>query len=89
MINKKIPDQFYYNGRYVNTEHFRTFVYNKDGEKLAENYQQYQDLISSGLWFSSKEAIPKETIDVVEEIKQKASVRKLRGDDAFTIPNSA
>ena len=47
--------QFLYLGRWVDKATFCAFVYDKDGnEKLANNYQNYQAWIASGLWFSSK-----------------------------------
>jgi len=50
--------QFQYLGRWVNKEFFRAFVYNeKNEEKLANSYREFEDLISSGLWFSSKDNI--------------------------------
>ena len=47
--------QFQYLNRWVNKEHFRAFVYNEKGEKkLANSYQEFESLTTSGLWFSSK-----------------------------------
>jgi len=47
--------QFLYLGRWVDKATFCAFVYDKNGnEKLAENYQNFQNMISSGLWFASK-----------------------------------
>lgn len=49
-------DQFQYLGRWVDKAHFRAFVYDKkDGQRLANSYNEYETLISSGLWFASKE----------------------------------
>ena len=50
------PDlQVHYKGRLVSRSHFRVYVYNKEEEKkLAENYDEYSKLISSGLWFDEK-----------------------------------
>lgn len=46
--------QVAYLGRYVDYYHFRVFVYNKEGEsKLADSYEKYTSLVSSGLWFST------------------------------------
>ena len=47
--------QFEYLGRWVDKHNFRAFVYSKDEEKLAETYQQYTDLLASGLWFATRE----------------------------------
>lgn len=50
-------DQVQYMGKWFNKKTFRTFVYNHTGaQKLAENYEQYEDLITSGLWFDTKQA---------------------------------
>ena len=54
-----IPEQVLYNDRWIDKAHFRAYVYSKDGEKLAENYEEFQALVASGLWFSSKEDINK------------------------------
>ena len=64
-MNKEKPknireDQEFYLGRWVDRKNFRAFVYNeKNEEKLADSYQEFEDLISSGLWFSSKDNIPR------------------------------
>lgn len=51
---KIVVDQVFYNDRYVDRATFRAFVYNFEGEKLANSYDEYEELISSGLWFSDK-----------------------------------
>lgn len=52
--------QVLYQGRWVNRDHFRAFVYNEKEQKIANSYDEYTKLIESGLWFSSKEDIGKE-----------------------------
>ncbi len=48
--------QFQYLGRWVDKEHFCAFVYDKDGnEKLAQNYNEFEKLTTSGIWFASRE----------------------------------
>ena len=48
--------QFQYLGRWVDKKHFRAFVYSKDGkEKLASTYEEYEDLVTSGIWFATKD----------------------------------
>ena len=42
--------QVLYLDRWVSREHFRTFVYNKEGQKLVKSYDEYCQAISSGLW---------------------------------------
>lgn len=47
-----------YQGKQVPREHFRVFVYDKDNnKKLANTYDEYLDLTSSGLWFDEKATI--------------------------------
>jgi hypothetical protein len=53
-INKH-EGQFDYLGRWVDKHNFRAFVYNSKGEeKLANTYQEFAALISSGIWFDRK-----------------------------------
>lgn len=53
--------QIQYLGRWVDKNTFRAFVYSKDGkEKLANSYQEFQELTSSGLWFDTKPVASKE-----------------------------
>lgn len=48
--------QFEYLGKWVNKNHFRAFVYNQNHEeKLADSYDEFEALISSGIWFATKE----------------------------------
>lgn len=45
-----------YLGRMVSKEHFRAFVYSMDGsQKLVESWDDYEQHMESGLWFSTKE----------------------------------
>ena len=53
----QVDSQVLYLGRWVSREHFRAFVYNSTGEKLANSYQEFSDLISSGTWFAEKKDI--------------------------------
>lgn len=47
--------QFQYLGRWVDKNTFRAFVYDKKGnEKLANSYDEFEELTSSGIWFASK-----------------------------------
>ena len=52
-----VADQVLYLGRWVDKKTFRAFVYNESDQKLAKNYDEYSDLIQSGLWFSTKDAV--------------------------------
>lgn len=52
--------QFLYLDRWVDKETFRAFVYDKNcNEKLADSYQEFEELTTSGIWFASK-PVPKE-----------------------------
>ena len=53
-------DQIFYLGKWVDRKYFRVFVYRKDEEKLANSAEEFESLIKSGIWFDSKESIPKE-----------------------------
>ena len=55
VVNIKKEDQFEYLGRWVNKSTFRAFVYDREGnETLASSYENYEKLISSGIWFAVK-----------------------------------
>ena len=50
-----MEDTVIYKGKHVPREHFRVFVYNKDNEKkLANSYDEYLELTSTGMWFDEK-----------------------------------
>lgn len=51
----KTVTQVFYNGRWVDKEFFRVFVYNSTEQKLAESYKEYESLIATGIWFDSKD----------------------------------
>lgn len=47
--------QFQYLGRWVDKGTFRAFVYDENGEqKLANTYDEFETLTTSGIWFESK-----------------------------------
>ena len=56
MAKKPAPEieQVMYNNRFVDKATFRAFVYNFEGEKLANSYDEYEEMITSGLWFSDR-----------------------------------
>jgi len=59
-----------YNGRHINREFFRVFIYSLDGQKkLVNSYDEFERDISSGIWF--------ESLEMVEEKKAAKPVRKL------------
>lgn len=51
---KKV-NEFCYLGRWVNKDHFRTYVYSDTEKKLAGSFKEYDDLINSGIWFDTQE----------------------------------
>jgi hypothetical protein len=47
--------QFNYLGRWVDKSTFRAFVYDREGnEKLADSYEEFESLTSSGIWYAQK-----------------------------------
>lgn len=56
-VKKKDLHQVEYLGRWVDRESFRAFVFNRDGQKLARNWTEFQEMIASGLWCARKEDI--------------------------------
>ena len=82
--------QVLYLGRWVSKKHFRTFVYNKNEQKLANSYEEYSELISSGLWFNQpvkeneiketfNESELKESEELVEESDNIVEIKPKRG----------
>lgn len=57
MRKKGQIEQVNYLGRWVDKTTFRAYVYNADSEKLVNSYSEYEDLISSGLWFPEKDKV--------------------------------
>jgi len=61
--------QFQYQDRWVDKNTFRAWVYDKNGEqKLANSYKEFEELTSSGIWFSKQ--VQEEPV-VVKTRKQK------------------
>lgn len=72
MNKAKASSQVMYLGRWVNKEHFRTFVYSEKEKRLANSYDEFEELISSGLWFAEKPVIskkPKKSLKVVQGVE--------------------
>ena len=63
-----LDKQVLYKGRWVSREYFAAFVYNSTGQKLAKTYDEFSELISSGIWFETKQPIAS---DNVVDIKPK------------------
>ena len=61
----QIDSQVLYLGRWVSREHFKAFVYNSGGQKLMNNYQEFSEAISSGVWFAEEKDVPKSGDKVV------------------------
>lgn len=72
--NKHSSGQVEYLGRWVDTLNFRAYVYNGSGQKLANTYPEFQDLISSGIWFKTKEEAAEKFH--VEQKKQTESTKE-------------
>ena len=67
----KKDNQFLYLGRWVDKEYFTAFVYDKNGnEKLAQSYKQFEDLISSGIWYASKPEKDVKEMDAPKESRR-------------------
>ncbi len=73
---KNIKDQhvgqFLYQDRWVDKKTFRAWVYDKKGNQtLANSYKEFEDLTTSGIWFS-RQPIVSETVqeELVVEIKK-------------------
>lgn len=47
-----------FQGRTVPKEHFRTFVYGRDGQRLMNSYEEYNAHIASKEWFDTEEEVP-------------------------------
>ena len=70
-----LDKQILYDGRWVSREHFKAFVYNSEGQKLAKSYQEFSDLISSGVWQAVKPK-PAESAPVEDNV---VSIKAKRG----------
>ncbi len=46
----EVEQQVLYLGRWVSRDHFKTFVYKRGEKHLAKSYQEFSQLISSGVW---------------------------------------
>lgn len=55
-IDQHSDAYFIYCGRLVSKNHFRAFIYGKEGQKLVNSYREFAQEMASGLWFESVEA---------------------------------
>lgn len=54
-----MSDRVMYFGREIPKAGFRAWVYGtNDAKMLANSWEQYEELVASGVWFSSKAAVP-------------------------------
>ena len=60
-----VDTQVLYMGRWVSKEHFKAFVYNNTGQMLAKSYQEFINLISSGVW--QAEPLKAESVSQIED----------------------
>jgi hypothetical protein len=66
----EVPEYVRYLGRDVPKEGFRVFVYGPDDtQKLVNSWDEFQDVISSGIWFATKELVGKAVVQKVENIE--------------------
>jgi hypothetical protein len=74
--------QVSYMGRWVDRMHFRAFVYSSTEQKVAESYEEFEKLISSGIWFITKadaeKANSKKIIEDSAENIQKSEVKSTK-----------
>ena len=70
-----IVDQVNYEGRWVDRKTFRAFVYSKTEEKLANNFEEYEFLLASGLWFATKDLTKSTKLVVESEGKKKTELK--------------
>lgn len=70
-----------YDGRVVSKEGFRAFIYGMDGKtKLVNSWDEFQESMSSGLWFPSKDKIPKRKKKKIEEVDNADSASVLSSE---------
>jgi hypothetical protein len=70
--------QILYLDRWVDKNTFRTFVYDQSGnQKLANNYEEFEALTQSGIWFASKP----------EKSSESHNVRDIKGKTNASLPN--
>ena len=69
-----IAQQVFYMGRWVDKKHFRVFVYKSDGtERLVNSYDEFMELISSGVW---DEKMPTSELPISTELVEEKEEKK-------------
>lgn len=66
IMSESQEEQVLYLSRWVSKAHFKAFVYKKDAKHLAKTYQEFSDLISSGVWQAQPQI--KELADTNEKV---------------------
>lgn len=55
--------QVEYNGRLIDSDNFRVVLYHRDGiMRVAEGFENYQKLLSTGDWFEKQKNVSRETL---------------------------
>ncbi len=68
---KQVP----YLGRWVDREHFRAFVYDRNSQqKLAKSYDEFERLIASGIWFDSLDNLPRNEVKPSRKNKHEPAI---------------
>lgn len=79
MIKKDdVPNQVLYLNRWVDKDHFRAYVYNETGKKLANTYEEFECLIASGLWAVEKSKVDELSANEPENYKGLQGVTDLQ-----------
>ena len=69
---KEVSGQFEYLGRWIDKKHFRAFVYDTNrNDKLANSHDEYESLLSSGLWFPTRELAEKTLLSAKSKESEK------------------
>lgn len=54
-MQRKVKKEFVtYQGRSIPKEHFRVYVYSKEGQQLVESYEEFKACLSTKEWFETK-----------------------------------
>ncbi len=73
--SKESIEQVEYMGRWVPKKHFRVFVYSENDKKLANSYEEYQELLSTGLWYGTKSLENSQKVQQIVKKPQKKEVK--------------
>ena len=71
---KESHGQVLYMDRWVDKAHFRAFVYNTKEQRIANSYNEYENLLASGLWFNTQ-ADALNAVKIEAEPKSKKEIR--------------